>query len=309
MSKNIDTTDAAIADAARLLDAHSDFKVIRRISKRTEFREPDGRVLSRGVVVDTETTGTDSDKDAIIELGMVLFEYDPETGCAYRVLDTFDQLESPGFPVPPESTAVHGITDEMVAGKRIDDDSVAAFLEGVSLVIAHNSKFDRVFLEKRFPIFESLPWGCSLEQVDWNGEGIGSAKLDYIAYQYGFFYDAHRAEVDCLALLEILQQPLPKSGMLVLKSILNGLDQKSYQIFAIGSPFETKDTLKARGYRWDGDKKCWHTKVAGDDAIKAEVEWLKGNVYNGKKAKVEIEVYNCMTRYSNRTGNRAVREI
>jgi DNA polymerase-3 subunit epsilon len=303
------TTNVMVTDATRLLDAHPDFKVIRRILPRVTFGDHDGRVLSKGVVVDTETTGINPDKDAIIELGMVLFEFDLETGCAYRVLNTFDQLEEPGFPVPPESTAVHGITDEMVAGQKINDDEVAAFLDGVSLVIAHNSKFDRVFLEKRLPIFETLPWGCSFAQVDWSGEGIGSAKLDYISYKYGFFYEAHRAEGDCFALLEILQQPLPKSGELVLKSILNSLAQKSYQVFATGSPFETKDVLKARGYRWDGEKKCWHTTVVGDDAIKAEVEWLKETVYSGKKTKVEIVVNNCMTRFSNRTGNRAIREI
>ncbi len=297
------------AIAAQLLEAHPDYRVIRRILPRASFYEDGGQTLSRGVVIDTETTGINPDKDAIIELGMVLFEYDHQTGRAYRVLASFDQLEDPGFPVPPESTVVHGITDEMVAGRRIDDKGVAKFLEGVTLVVAHNSKFDRVFLEKRLPIFESLPWGCSLAQVDWSGEGIGSAKLDYIAYQYGFFYEAHRAEGDCFALLEILQQPLPRSGELVLSAILSSLALKSYQIYAIGSPFETKDILKARGYRWDGDKKCWHLTLTGDDAIKAEVAWLKSSVYGGRKARVEIEVHNCMTRFSNRAGNRATREI
>lgn len=301
--------DAAISQATQLLEAHPDFKVVRRILPRTAFAANDDRALMRGIVVDTETTGLNAAQDAIIELGMVLFEFDPETGTAYRVLETFDQLEDPGFPISPESTAVHGITDEMVAGQRIDDARVAQLLEGVSLVVAHNSKFDRVFLEKRLPIFETLPWGCSLAQVDWSGEGIGSAKLEYIAYQYGFFYEAHRAEEDCHALLEILQQTLPNSGERVLKAILNGLELKSYTVYATGSPFETKDILKSRGYRWDGEKKCWHTTVTGDDAIKAEVEWLKSNVYGGKKARVEIEVQNCLTRFSNRVGNRAVREI
>lgn len=301
--------DSEISKAVQLLDAHSDYRVVRRIVPRKVFLEGDGRVLSKGVVVDTETTGTNPDKDAIIELGMVLFEFDPETGEAYRVLESFDQLEEPGFPIPAESTAVHGITDDMVAGKRIDEVAVARFLADVSLVVAHNSRFDRVFLEKRLPIFESLPWGCSFAQVDWSGEGIASAKLDYIAYQHGFFYEAHRAEGDCFALLEILQQRLPKSGELVLKSILNGLGQKSYKVYATGSPFETKDTLKARGYRWDGDKKCWHNTLTGDEAVKAEVAWLKSEIYSGKSAKVEIEVQNCLTRFSTRVGNRAIREI
>lgn len=301
--------DSAITDAVILLDENPDFKVIRRISTRKAFAENDGRTLIKGVVVDTETTGTNPDQDAIIELGMVLFEFDPQTGVAYNVLGAFDELEDPGFPIPPDSTKVHGITDEMVVGKKINNNNVSQFLENVSIVIAHNAKFDRVFLEKRLPIFESLPWACTFAQIDWNGEGVGSAKLDYIAYQYGFFYDAHRAEVDCFALLEILQKQLPKSKELVLKSLLLSLHQKSYTISALGSPFETKDILKAKGYRWNGDKKCWHNTLTGDDAIKEEVVWLKENVYGGKSAKVEIEVLNCFTRYSNRSGNRGIKEI
>jgi DNA polymerase-3 subunit epsilon len=303
------TSDVAITNAVTLLDNNPDYKIIRRISPRKSFAENDGRALLRGIVVDTETTGTNPDQDAIIELGMVLFEFDPLTGEVFNIIGTFDELEDPGFPIPPDSTTVHGITDEMVAGKKIDNQNVKHFLKDVSLVVAHNSKFDRVFLEKRLPIFESLPWACTFAQIDWSGEGVGSAKLDYIAYQYGFFYDAHRAEVDCFALLEILQKQLPKSKELVLKSLLLSLHLKSYTIYALGSQFETKDILKAKGYRWDGDKKCWHITLTGDDALKDEVVWLKSNVYGGKSAKVEIEVQNGLTRFSNRSGNRGIREI
>lgn len=131
--------DVAVTDAVTLLDKNPDYKVIRRISPRKVFFENDGRTLLKGVVVDTETTGTNPDQDAIIELGMVLFEFDPQTGVAYNVLGAFDELEDPGFPIPPESTAVHGIIDEMVMGKKIDNNNVARFLEGVSIVIAHNA--------------------------------------------------------------------------------------------------------------------------------------------------------------------------
>lgn len=298
-----------VSDAVALLDAHPDYKLIRRLVPKKVSAPSDGKAVSRGIVVDTETTGVNPDQDAIIELGMVLFEYDSQSGVIFNVIDSFDELEAPGFLIPPESTAVHGITDEMVKGRKIDDLKVAAFLKDVSIVIAHNAKFDRVFLEKRLPIFESLPWACSFAQIDWTGEGIGSAKLDYITYQYGFFYDAHRAEVDCFALLEILQKELPVSKEIILKSLLSSLHQKSYTLYALNSPFETKDILKARGYRWNGDKKCWHYTLNGDEAVKAEIVWLKASVYNGKPAKVEVEVMNCLTRFSNRSGNRGVREI
>lgn len=305
MSNNTD-----LHDAFKLLNKSPNFKVISRLNpKKSIIENLSGCKLKKAVVIDTETTGVNPEVDAIIELGMVFFEYDPLTGQIFNVIESFDELEYPGFPIPPSSIEVHGITDDMVVGKRIDDSKVISLLKDVSLVIAHNSKFDRVFLEKRFPIFEKLPWGCTFAQVDWGAEGIGSAKLDYIAYHYGFFYDAHRAEVDCFALLEILQKQLPKSGELVLQTILKNLHQKSYTIYALGSPFDTKDILKAKGYRWNADKKCWHTTLSGDDAIKSEVVWLKEYVYNNRPAKVEIEVHTPITRFSNRAGNIGIREI
>jgi hypothetical protein len=49
--------------------------------------------------------------------------------------------------------------------------------------------------------------------------------------------------------------------------------------------------------------------VTGDEALKAEVVRLKSIIYSGKAAKVEIEVQNCMTRFSSRSGNRTIKEI
>ena len=303
------TASPNLTAALELITAHPDYKVSRRITPRQSFTKSDGRPLLKGVVVDTETTGTNAEIDAIIELGMVLFEFDPQTGQAFEVLGVFDELEDPGFRFSEEVIAIHGITNEMVSGKKMDDGKVSEFLSGVSVVIAHNAQFDRVFLEKRLPIFATLPWGCSFADIAWASEGIGSAKLDYIAYQYGLFYEAHRAQEDCFALLEVLQQTLPKSGTLVLKSILERLDQKSYTVHATGAPFETKDVLKNRGYRWNAAQKCWHTTVVGDEAIKGEAAWLKEQVYANKPAKVEIEVLNSLTRFSNRAGNTVIKEI
>src|SRR5690606_28785631 len=119
------------------------------------------------------------------------------------VTDTFNQLEDPGMPIPPEASKVNGITDEMVKDKRIDDDAVNEFVAGADIILAHNSYFDRRICEKRLPVFKNLPWACSLAQIDWAGAGYISAKLEVIAYLQGFFYAAHRADVDCLALTRV----------------------------------------------------------------------------------------------------------
>ena len=294
---------------AQQLETHPNYRVLRKLAPQPAFAEPDGKPLAKGVIVDTETTGLNQDTDKIMEIGLVVFEYDPVTGQAYRVLESYGALEDPGIPIKPEITEITGITNEMVAGKHIDDARVADLISGASIVIAHNAKFDRPFLEQRFPVFEELAWGCSFAQVDWDGEGVGARKLDYLAFQFGFFFDAHRAETDCQALLTILQQDLPKSGTKIMKSLLDQLPQKDWTVFALNSAFETKDLLKARSYYWDAARKTWHRTLSGTEAITAEVAWLKETIYGGRTIKLEFEVRDALLRYSKRPGKTVIKEI
>ncbi len=288
--------------ALTLLRSHPDYRILTRIPERTHYAQAAERPVRKGVILDTETTGKVAGRDKIIELGMVAFEYDAETGEAFRILGSFNQLEDPGMPIPPEATAVNGITDEMVQGQQIDDAAVADFVKDASVIIAHNARFDRAFCEVRFPLFEDYAWSCSFEEVAWDEEGLGSAKLEFIAYKFGLFYDAHRAETDCRALLEILQQPLPNSGVPALKSLAAFMNRSTCTIRALNSPFATKDALKGRGYRWDSDLKTWHTTVLTRADMEAEIVWLKENVYGGKTATLEFEVSDAMNRYSGRPG-------
>src|SRR5512134_1075646 len=110
---------------AAQLEEHPDYRVLRRLDTSREWPALAGPTVRRAAIVDTETTGTDPASDKVIELAIVVFEYCRATGVAGRVLGRYDGLEDPGMPVPRESTAIHGITDEMVAGKRLDDAEVA----------------------------------------------------------------------------------------------------------------------------------------------------------------------------------------
>ncbi|WP_207485431.1 3'-5' exonuclease [Arenibaculum pallidiluteum] len=265
-----------LESAAALLEASDRYVVLRKFEPRPRYHEHDGCATRIGLVVDTETTGLSAD-DPIIQLAVVKFRYGVECGRVFEALGSWSWYEDPGRPIPPDVTKLTGITDDIVHGQRIDDGAVESILIDSSLVSAHNAAFDRPRLEERIPGFANKPWACSHAEIAWADEGVASTKLDYLAYRLGFFYAAHRAEDDCLALLHMLAQPLPETGHLALSALLEQARCRTARVWAIGSAFEHREMLKARGYRWcDGQRgrvKSWYRDVPEVEA-EAELDWL-----------------------------------
>jgi len=299
-----DTADMeySLEQMARSLVESGDYRVISRLELQAEYHPPDNTPKLAAAVVDAETTGTDPDRDRIIELGISHFEYDRQTGRIYRVLGSWEWLEDPGFSISPEITKITGITDQMVAGHRIDDGAVNDLLNRVVLVIAHNADFDRLFLERRLPAFAAKHWACSRVDIDWKAEGIRSSALEFVAYSLGFFHERHRAASDCRATLHALAQPLPGTGRLALQALLEQARLPTWRLSARDAAIEKKDFLKARGYAWSpgefGRSKCWYRDVS-DAGKAAEVSWLQANVMGPDQAVWALRI-TARDRYSDR---------
>ena len=163
-----------------------------------------GEKIYSVVFLDTETTGIDATKDHVIELGLVKATFSLDRKLILSVDKYYDEFEDPKVPIPEEIVNLTGITDDMVKDHSFDEDMVAQFLVGRPLIVAHNAGFDRPFFENRFPTLANLSWACSLKEVPWTQLGFPGSKLEYLSNCIGFFYDAHRAYVDCLALLWVL---------------------------------------------------------------------------------------------------------
>lgn len=265
---------------ARRLERDPDYRVLRRVKTRDVFADPVGDTKI-GVLLDTETTGLDPREDQVIELAMIVFEYD-DRGQVCRVVDRFQALNDPGRPIPAEVVELTGITDAMVTGHAIDPGEVARIVGPAVVVIAHNGAFDRKFAERLHRVFATKAWACSLSEVPWRAAGIGSAKLDYLAMRYGLFHEGHRGLADCEVLLEILARPLPGSVEPTLKRLLDTARQPTWRVWALDSPFDMKDRLKARGYRWsdgsDGNPRAWYRDIL-DAALEAEKQYLTTEIY------------------------------
>jgi DNA polymerase III subunit epsilon len=89
------------------------------------------------VCFDCESTGLDPKTDSIIEIAIVKFTFDGE-------ISSYETLIDPCRTIPPESTKIHNITDEMVKGKPKIQEVLPEILSHINghIVVGHSVTFD-----------------------------------------------------------------------------------------------------------------------------------------------------------------------
>ena len=110
--------------------------------------DKDGNLILDAVIFDTETTGTNTRIDKIVQIATMQMKKGkiiPEK--------TVNQLINPGIPIPKEAENVHGISDKMVKRAPKMEDFVETFLDktltkGNGIIVAYNSKFDVPLLNR-----------------------------------------------------------------------------------------------------------------------------------------------------------------
>ena len=163
------------------------------------------------VWIDTETTGLNPAVDRVVQLGVARLEPGGEQCASLSV------LVNPQRSIPAEATAVHGITEEMVA----DAASIKDALQVVETLIdgavpgAYNAHFDRSFL----PTLASPDWpwvdGLTVvRHVDRYTRGKGRHKLETACQRHGINLPAaHDAAADAEAAGRLFFQLLSHERM------------------------------------------------------------------------------------------------
>lgn len=286
---------------ATALERNGDYRVLRRHKPRCTFDVPGDAQVRMGLIIDLETTGLDPAYHEIIEIGLLPFTYTVD-GRLVAAGTPYGSFQQPFGAILPEITRLTGIDGPMVEGQMIDRAQVNAMVAEADLVIAHNANFDRKFAEDLCPALTTKPWGCSLTMVPWAAEGMGS-KLCYIAADLGFIYSAHRAVDDCQATLECLARPLPQSGRTGFSYLLEQAFEPVHRIKAVRAPFEAKDALKARRYRWDdgavSKMRGWYKDVPAEE-VAGELGWLRLEIYR-YEADIPVTEITPFDRFSNRS--------
>ncbi len=154
--------------------------------------------------VDLETTGGNSLRDRIMEVGIVLLS-------GGRVVEEYSTLVNPGVRIPYAIQQFTGITEAMVA----DAPPFAAVCEEIlrrlegRLFVAHNARFDYGFLRGEFRRLERrfrAPVLCTVRLSRALTPGERGHNLDAVMARYGIHCAArHRALGDAQVLAELLR--------------------------------------------------------------------------------------------------------
>ena len=260
---------------ARKLERCDDYRVLRKVPERysnmpATGEPPEGFCVA---LVDLETTSLNPDDGDIIELALMMVWLSRDGG----VLGHFGPLswlEDPGVPISPEITMVTGLAAQHLVGHEIPDPSVEGMLSRADLLVAHNAKFEIAWLEKRYPNLCGKAWSCSMADIDWLKAGCDGRAQQHLLSQHGWFSNAHRAGDDVWSLFILLQEKRrgwERKRRTHFQRLLEAANRVTTLVKARGAPYNKKEILRARGYRWDAESRVWqkeldHVDVAHEQA-------------------------------------------
>ena len=180
------------------------------------------------VFFDLETTGINITRDRIVEISVLKVHPNGKE-------ETKTRRINPEMPIPPESTAIHGITDEDVKDcptfKQVAK-SFADLLEGCDMAGFNSSRFDVPLLTEEF-----LRAGVDFEtdkkkfvdvQIIFHRKEQRTLEAAYAFYCNKKLENAHSAEADVIATYEVLKSHLDRYS--VLENDVNFLS-KEYSSF------------------------------------------------------------------------------
>lgn len=167
--------------------------------------------LKRPIVFfDLETTGTDPAKDHIIDMALVKLMPDGSR-------DTFTKRVNPGVPIPASTTAIHGITDEDVKNcpsfKQVAH-QLYDWMKNCDLGGYNSARFDLPMLAEEFlrvgiNVDFTERQMIDVQQIFFKRESR-SLSAAYAFYCNKQLENAHSAEADILATIEVLDAQLEK---------------------------------------------------------------------------------------------------
>lgn len=223
--------------------------------------------LEKVLIFDVETSGTDPEKDEVVEAAGALFSVKHATAFA-----SFSWcLKASGNAAAEINGIAPGLLEDHGAPAGDCWKRIEHWMSRSEAVIAHNGRFDRSFCPQ--PMQGLRPWICSLEDIEWPRKVHGSRVVD-VALAHGVgVTKAHRALSDVLLLCSTLER-VAEMGV-DLGELLSRALRPKRRYRAVTGKFDPalNEKLKAHAFRWDPEAKAWWRRLVVEDVPRLQAEY------------------------------------
>lgn len=202
----------------------------------------DRRLPERLLILDTETTGLQSERDHCIEIGAVLFHV-AERAVLDQVSFLLPCQDNPAEPINGISAAVSRTPQPWQAGLHFFE----AMLAAADLVVAHNVKFDRAWFGREPLPSITKPWLCTMEDMRWPASLRlkPTPSVRDLALAYGVpVWAAHRALTDCIYIAQVFERCGDLDALLQ-----EGLEPR--QLYRACLSYAERHRAREAGFRWN----------------------------------------------------------
>ena len=177
-------------------------------------------LFSNGINIcflDLETTGLNTEEDKIIEIAIKVVKIDKIDGNIISFEFEYGSFQDPGMPIEDKISKITGIDDDMVSGHEIDWDKIHEIVQASDIMVAHNAKFDRSFMDRYMPLSKDKIWACSVYDIDWLNRGFVKGSLELLSIFTTF------SAISIILSSSILRPVVSRSRTQILIPLLNNV--------------------------------------------------------------------------------------
>jgi DNA polymerase-3 subunit epsilon len=209
------------------------------------------------LILDTETTGLDHQKDSVIEVAAILYSVEHATP-----LRSFSSLM---YATGNAAENINRIPAAALADAWLAEEAWAEVSEmagAADAIIAHNADFDRPWCPQ---VLQDMPWICSKVDLQWPKQTRPEPSLVALALEHdlGVAY-AHRALADCDMIARLLTRAR-ELGANLAEMLVRG--QRPKILLQAMVSFDERELAKTAGFRWDPTTKRWLRRMVAEDAV------------------------------------------
>ena len=226
--------------------------------------ENQNKKIEKILILDTETTGLDENKDEILEIGGILFHVSSKS-----------VLSQVSFLIPVnknEAEHINGISADVTNIPQPWEEGLKFFMQLVDycdLIVAHNVEFDRKWFGKgKLPKLQKK-WICSLEDINWSFKKKLRSRPSVTDLALSFsipVWNLHRALSDCFYISEVFKK-CDNLHELLLKA-----SEPRFLYKALVS-YEDRSLAKNAGFRWNSPVEgAWSRKLTAEEANKLDFQ-------------------------------------